>query len=88
MNTTNIIIAKNRKNQILKFSGIEDWNEILKEFKKCMSRNNHAGVLSRHDFEEPIEPTCVIRRMRELSRSRIKSSDHKDVSDYRKILKS
>ena len=35
MNENNIIIAKNRKNKILSFTGIEDWNEIMKEFKEC-----------------------------------------------------
>jgi hypothetical protein len=49
MSNSNIIIAKDRKNKVLKFSGMEDWNEILKEFKECMSRNNHAGVLSGYE---------------------------------------
>ena len=56
MNTNNIIIAKDRKNKTLRFSGIEDWHDILKEFKECMSRNNHSGVLSSYDYDEPREP--------------------------------
>ena len=46
MSNSNIIIAKDRKNKVLKFSGMEYWNEILKEFEERMSKNNHAGVLS------------------------------------------
>ena len=87
MNTTNIIIAKDRKNKTLKFSGIEDWNEIYKEFKECMSRNNHAGILSEYDYEEPIEPTNAIRRLRGISRSRPKPTDQKDLTDYVKAIK-
>ncbi len=46
MNNNNIIIAKDRKNKILKFSGIEDWNEILQDFLECMNKYNHGGVLA------------------------------------------
>ena len=32
-----------------------------------MSRNNHASVLSNYDYEEPLEPTRAIRRLRGIS---------------------
>ena len=59
MNTNNISVAKDRKNKIVKFTGTEHLREILKEFKECMSRNNHAGVLANIDYEVPTEPTGV-----------------------------
>ena len=64
MSNNNIIIARDRKNKILKFSGIEDWNEILEEFKECMTRNNHGGVMADENYEEPIEPTAALSRLR------------------------
>ena len=53
-NINNIIIAKDRENKTLKYFGIEDWHEILKEFTECMSRYNHSAVLSRYDYDEPV----------------------------------
>ena len=87
MSSNNIIIAKNRKNNVLKFSGMEDWNEILKEFKECMNRNNHAGVLSGYDYDEPIEPIKAIRRINGRSKSRPKPTDQRDLSNYIKAVK-
>ena len=85
MSNNNIITAKDRKNKVLKFSGMEDWNDILKEFKECMSRNNHAGVLSGYEYDEPIEPTSAIRRLN--GHSRPKSTDKRDLADYVKAVK-
>ena len=87
MSTNNIIIAKDRKNKTLKFSGMEDWNDILKEFKECMSRNNHSGVLSAYDYDEPKEPTSAIRRINGSSRDRPKPTDQKDINDYVKAMR-
>ena len=64
MSNNNIIIARDRDNKILKFSGIEDWNLMLRDFKECMGRYNHGGVLADNDYEEPIEPTASIARLR------------------------
>ena len=87
MSNNNIIIVKDRKNKTLKFSGMEDWNEILKEFKECMNRNNHAGVLSGYDYDEPIEPIKAIRRLNGRSKSRPKPTDQRDLTDYVKAVK-
>ena len=62
----NIIIARDRNNKILKFSGIEDWNQILKDFKECMKRKGHGRVLAENDYEEPIEPIAALNRLRGL----------------------
>ncbi len=32
---------------------MKEWNNILKEFKECMGRSNHAGVLSLYDYDAP-----------------------------------
>ena len=64
MNTNNIIIAKDRKNRVIKFTGIEDLYDTLRESRECMSRNNHAGVLSTNDYDEPTEPTAALERLR------------------------
>ena len=66
---------------------MEDWNDILKEFKECMSRNNHAGVLSGYEYDEPIEPTSAIRRLNGNSANRPKSTDKRDLADYVKAVK-
>jgi hypothetical protein len=87
MSNNNIITANDRKNKILKFSGMEDWNDILKEFKECMSINNHAGVLSGYCSDEPKEPISAIRRLNRHSRSRPKSTDQRDLTDYVKAVK-
>ena len=78
MNTNNIIIAKDRKNKILKFTGIEDWYDVLKEFRECMSRNNHAGVLSENDYDEPVEPVAALNRLRNNSRIPPLPTDQRD----------
>jgi hypothetical protein len=87
MSNNNNITAKDRKNKILKFSGMEDWNDISKEFKECMSRNNHAGVLSGYEYDEPKEPTSAIRRLNGDSRIRPKSTDKRDLIDCVKAVK-
>ena len=87
MSDNNIIIAKDRKNKILKFSGIEDWNHILEEFTECMNRNSHAGVLSKDNYFEPNKPTKAIRRLFGRSRHSPKSTDQRDLTDYLKTTK-
>ena len=85
-NINNIIIAKDRKKKTLKFSGIEDWHEILKEFTECMSRYNHSAVLSRYDYDEPVEPARAIRRLTGVSSRRPKPNDQRDLNDYKKAI--
>ena len=88
MNTNNIIIAKDRKNKILRFTGIEDWYDVLKEFRECMSRNNHAGVLSENDYDEPVEPVAALNRLRNTSRVPPLPTDQRDKTDFVKAMKS
>ena len=87
MSNNNIIIARDRKNKILKFSGIEDWNEILEEFKECMSRNNHGGVMADENYEEPIEPTAALARLRGTGGVPPLATDTRERSDFVKALK-
>ena len=85
-NINNIIIAKDRKNKTLKFSGIEDRHDILQEFTECMSRHNHSAVLSRYDYDEPVEPIESIRRLTGMSRTRPQPNDQRDLNDYKKTI--
>ena len=87
MNNTNIIIARDRKNKILRFTGIEDWYEILREFRECMSRNNHAGVLSGNDYDEPVEPVAALNRLRNMARAPPLPTDQRDKTDFVKAMK-
>ena len=66
---------------------MKDWNNILKEFKECVGRSNHAGVLSRYDYDAPKEPTRAIRRLNGQSRSRLKTTDQRDLTDFVKAVK-
>ena len=88
MNTNNIIVPKDRKNKTIKFTGVEDLHETLKEFKECMSRNKHAGVLANDDYEVPIEPTAALDRLRGVSRHRPLPTDQRDKINYVKAMKS
>ena len=87
MSTNNVIISKDRKGKISRFSGIEDWNKILKDFKECMSRYNHGGVLSDSDYEEPIEPTAALDRLRGIGVNPPLPTDARDKSDVVKAIK-
>ena len=51
-----------------------------------MSRHNHSAILSRYDYDEPVEPTRAIRRLTGRSRKRPKPNDQKDLSDYKKAI--
>ena len=86
MSNSNIIIAKDRDNKILKFSGIEDWNLILRYFKECMGRYNHGGVLADNDFEEPIEPTAALARLRGAEGVPPLPTDARDKSNFVKVF--
>ena len=88
MNNNNIIIAKDRKNKVIKFTGIEDLHETLKEFRECMSRNGHTGVLSTNDYDEPTEPTAALDRLRGLGRGPPLPTDQRDKTDFVKAMKS
>ena len=59
---------------------MEDCDDILKESKECMSRNNHAGVLSGYDYDAPKKPTRAIRRLNGRSRSHPKKTDQRDLT--------
>ena len=52
-----------------------------------MSINNHAGVLSGYEYDEPIEPTNAIRRLNGRSASRPKSTYQRDLTEYVKAVK-
>ena len=88
MSNNNIIIARDRDNKILKFSGIEDWNLMLRDFKECMGRYNHGGVLAENDFEEPIEPTAALARLRGTGGGPPLPTDARDKQDFVKSSKS
>ena len=58
-----ILIAKDREGKKLRFSGIEDWNKMFKNFQECMARHNHAVVLSGDANEEPTIPIAALARL-------------------------
>ena len=87
MNTNDIIIAKDRKKKILRFTGIDDWYDVLKEFLECMSRNNHAGVLSGNDYDEPVEPIAALNRLKNIARAPPLPTDQRDKIDFVKAMK-
>ena len=86
--SNDIIIAKDRNGKVLKFSGIEDWNEMLIDFKECMSRNNHAGVLSNNVYDEPIVPIAALGRLAGTGGLPPLPTDARDVADFKKVIKS
>ena len=88
MSNNNIIVARDRDNKILKFSGIEDWNLMLRDFKECTGRYNHGGVLANNDYEEPIEPTAAISRLRGTGEAPPLPTDARDKQDFVKAFKS
>ena len=81
MNHNDTIIPKDRKNKILKFTGIEDWNEMLTDFKECMSTNNHGGVLADNDYEEPKVQTVALARLRGIGGGAPLPTDERDKCD-------
>ena len=88
MNNNNIILARDRDNKILEFSGIEYWNLMLRDFKECMGQYNHGGVLSDNDFEEPIEPTAALARLRGTAGVPPLPTDAREKQDFVKAFKS
>ena len=83
----NIIVARDRNNKILKNSGIENWNKILKDFKECMNRKGHGGVLAENDYEEPIEPVAALNRLRGVGGAPPLPTDQRDKADLVKAIK-
>ena len=51
-----------------------------------MSRYNHSAILSRYDYDEPVELARAIRRLTGRSRSRPKPIDQRDLNDYKKAI--
>ena len=80
--STEIIIAKDRNGKILKFSGIEDWNRMFKDFKECMGRHNHATILSGNTYEEPTVPHAALARLAGTGGAPPLPNDARDKSDF------
>ncbi len=84
--STEIIIAKDRNGNTLKFSGIKNWNRMFKNFKECMGRDNHAAILSNNAYEEPTVPVAALARLAGTGGAPPLPSDARDKSDFLKVI--
>ena len=61
---------------------------MFKNFKECMARHNHAGILSNDANEEPTIPIAALARLAGTGGAPPLPTDARDKSDYLKVNKS
>ncbi len=82
-----ILITKDRERKKLKFSCIEDRNKMFTNFKKCMERHNHNGILWNNENEVPTAPTAALARLTGAGSATPPPTDARDKYDILKVMK-